>query len=86
MSNFDLLFVAFGLFLFVFMRSPLLAFCCSIAYLAQGQAAASVQRLNDGRLILFGGSTRLSKQYGWCRGDQLTKYLSDLVARKTSEF
>ncbi len=36
MSNFDLLFVAFGLFLFVFMRSPLLAFCCSIAYLAQG--------------------------------------------------
>ena len=42
-----------------------------------------VQRLNDGRLIFFGGSTRLLKQYGWYRGDQFTKYLSDLVARKT---
>ena len=43
-----------------------------------------VQRLNDGRLIFFGGSTRLVKQYGWYRGDQFTKYLSELVARKTS--
>ncbi|MBC6606015.1 patatin-like phospholipase family protein [Hymenobacter sp. BT188] len=42
-----------------------------------------VQRLNDGRLIFFGGSTRLLKQYGWYRGDQFTKYLSGLVARKT---
>lgn len=42
-----------------------------------------VQRLNDGRLIFFGGSTRLLKQYGWYRGDQFTSYLSNLVARKT---
>lgn len=42
-----------------------------------------VQRLNDGRLIFFGGSTRLIKQYGWYRGDQFSKYLSELVARKT---
>jgi NTE family protein len=42
-----------------------------------------VQRLNDGRLIFFGGSTRLLKQYGWYRGDQFTSYLGDLVARKT---
>ena len=42
-----------------------------------------VQRLNDGRLIFFGGSTRLVKQYGWYRGDQFTKYLSELVDRKT---
>lgn len=42
-----------------------------------------VQRLNDGRLIFFGGSTRLVKQYGWYRGDQFTKYLSELVQRKT---
>jgi len=44
-----------------------------------------VQRLNDGRLIFFGGSTRLLKQYGWYRGDQFTKYLSELVARKTQQ-
>lgn len=42
-----------------------------------------IQRLNDGRLIFFGGSTRLVKQYGWYRGDEFTKYLSELVARKT---
>lgn len=42
-----------------------------------------IQRLNDGRLIFFGGSTRLIKQYGWYRGDEFTKYLSELVARKT---
>ncbi|MCB2378375.1 patatin-like phospholipase family protein [Hymenobacter sp. BT635] len=42
-----------------------------------------VQRLNDGRLIFFGGSTRLLKQYGWYRGDQFTKFMSELVARKT---
>ncbi|QNH62555.1 patatin-like phospholipase family protein [Hymenobacter sediminicola] len=44
-----------------------------------------VQRLNDGRLIFFGGSTRLIKQYGWYRGDQFTQYLSELVARKTHD-
>ncbi|MBC6697375.1 patatin-like phospholipase family protein [Hymenobacter sp. BT190] len=42
-----------------------------------------IQRLNDGRLIFFGGSTRLVKQYGWYRGDEFTKYLSELVNRKT---
>ena len=42
-----------------------------------------IQRLNDGRLIFLGGSTRLVTQYGWYRGDELTKYLSELVARKT---
>jgi NTE family protein len=42
-----------------------------------------VQRLNDGRFIFFGGSTRLVKQYGWYRGDQFTKYLSELVGKRT---
>ncbi|PJJ53121.1 patatin-like phospholipase family protein [Hymenobacter chitinivorans] len=42
-----------------------------------------VQRLNDGRLMFFGGSTRLIKQYGWYRGDQFTKFMGELVARKT---
>ncbi len=42
-----------------------------------------VQRLNDGRLIFIGGGTRLLRQYGWYRGNQLTKYLTELVAAKT---
>ncbi|WP_167855144.1 patatin-like phospholipase family protein [Hymenobacter wooponensis] len=42
-----------------------------------------IQRLNDGRLMFFGGGTRLVKQYGWYRGDELARYLNQLVARKT---
>jgi NTE family protein len=42
-----------------------------------------IQRLNDGRLMFFGGGTRLIKQYGWYRGDELARYLNHLVARKT---
>ncbi|GAA4360830.1 hypothetical protein GCM10023185_27580 [Hymenobacter saemangeumensis] len=44
-----------------------------------------VQRLNDGRYMFVGGSTRLLKQYGWYRGDQLTSYLRELVGRKTNK-
>ena len=44
-----------------------------------------VQRLNDGQFMFVGGSTRLLKQYGWYRGDQFTKYLSELVGRKTQQ-
>ncbi|TGE21465.1 patatin [Hymenobacter aquaticus] len=44
-----------------------------------------VQRLNDGRLIFFGGSTRLIKQYGWYRGDQFTRFMGELVERKTHD-
>ncbi|WP_167855416.1 patatin-like phospholipase family protein [Hymenobacter fodinae] len=42
-----------------------------------------IQRLNDGRLMFLGGGTRLVKQYGWYRGDELSRYLNHLVARKT---
>jgi NTE family protein len=42
-----------------------------------------VQRLNDGRFIFVGGGSRLLRQYGWYRGDQLTKYLCELVGHQT---
>lgn len=45
--------------------------------------ATPVQRLNDGQFIFFGGTHRLMKQYGWYRGDEFSRYLSELVARKT---
>lgn len=45
--------------------------------------ATPVQQLNDGRFIFFGGTHRLVKQYGWYRGDEFSRYLSELVARKT---
>ncbi len=45
--------------------------------------ATPVQRLNDGQFIFFGGTRRLVKQYGWYRGDAFSRYLRELVARKT---
>ena len=45
--------------------------------------ATPVQRLNDGRFIFFGGTHRLVKQYGWYRGDEFSRYLGELVGRKT---
>ncbi|QJX46472.1 patatin-like phospholipase family protein [Hymenobacter taeanensis] len=42
-----------------------------------------IQRLNDGRLMFFWGGTRLVKQYGWYRGNELARYLNQLAARKT---
>ena len=45
--------------------------------------ATPIQRLNDGRFIFLGGTHRLVKEYGWYRGDELSRYLGELVARKT---
>ncbi|HEX8428149.1 patatin-like phospholipase family protein [Hymenobacter sp.] len=64
-------------------QAALLAVGYSPAEIVEVVNNTPVQRLNDGRLIFFGGSTRLVKQYGWYRGDQFTKYLSELVVRKT---
>jgi NTE family protein len=64
-------------------QAALLAVGYSPAEIMEVVNNTPVQRLNDGRLIFFGGSTRLVKQYGWYRGDQFTNYLSALVGRKT---
>lgn len=64
-------------------QAALLAVGYSPAEIIEVVNHTPVQRLNDGRLIFFGGSTRLLKQYGWYRGDQFTKYMSELVGRKT---
>ena len=45
--------------------------------------ATPIQRLNDGRFIFFGGTHRLVKEYGWYRGDEFSRYLGELVGRKT---
>ncbi|RSK46424.1 patatin [Hymenobacter perfusus] len=42
-----------------------------------------IQRFNDGRFLFFGGSHRLTRQFGWYRGDALTAHIMQLVARKT---
>lgn len=64
-------------------QAALLAVGYSAAEIIAVVNATPVQRLNDGRFLFFGGSHRLLKQYGWYRGDQFARYLSELVARKT---
>ncbi|OUJ76333.1 hypothetical protein BXP70_01370 [Hymenobacter crusticola] len=64
-------------------QAALLAVGYSPAEIIEVVNHTPVQRLNDGRLIFVGGSTRLLKQYGWYRGDQFTKYMSELVGHKT---
>ncbi|MDU0369782.1 patatin-like phospholipase family protein [Hymenobacter endophyticus] len=43
-----------------------------------------IQRFNDGQFMFIGGSHRLTKQFGWYRGDALTQHMMQLVARKTN--
>lgn len=42
-----------------------------------------IQQFNDGRVLFFGGFSRLRKQFGWYRGEALSRWLGDLVAQKT---
>ena len=64
-------------------QAALLAVGYSAQEIVEVVNATPVQRLNDGRFIFVGGTRRLVKQYGWYRGDELSRYLSELVARKT---
>ena len=64
-------------------QAALLAVGYSAQEIVEVVNATPIQRLNDGRFIFFGGTHRLVKQYGWYRGDEFSRYLSELVARKT---
>ena len=41
-----------------------------------------VKQFNDGRLIFFGGFTRLFRQFGWYRGDKLSRWLGERLKAK----
>lgn len=42
-----------------------------------------MQRFNDGRFFFVGGLSRMNKRYGWYRGKAFTKWLEEIIARKT---
>jgi NTE family protein len=44
-----------------------------------------MQDFNDGRWFFAGGFHRLSRHYGWYRGDRFEKWLTTLIARKTGQ-
>ena len=64
-------------------QAALLAVGYSAQEIIEVVNATPIQRLNDGQFIFVGGTRRLLKQYGWYRGDELSRYLSELVGRKT---
>jgi NTE family protein len=41
------------------------------------------QKFNDGRGIFFGGFYRVSKKYGWYRGEKITDWINNLLHKKT---
>jgi NTE family protein len=40
-------------------------------------------RFKDGRFFLFGGINRVKKYYGWYRGEKFTKWLGNIIEKKT---
>ncbi|UOQ78842.1 patatin-like phospholipase family protein [Hymenobacter sp. 5516J-16] len=64
-------------------QAALLAVGYSAQEIREVVNSTPVQRLNDGRLLFFGGSTRLVRQFGWYRGDEFARYMSELIGRKT---
>lgn len=43
------------------------------------------KKFNDGRFFFFGGINRFQKYYGWYRGVQFEKWLSNLIKVKTGD-
>src|SRR5688572_19788308 len=42
-----------------------------------------LKRFNDGGWLLAGGISRLSKQFGWFKGEKIAKWIEGLIAAKT---
>jgi NTE family protein len=42
-----------------------------------------LEKFNDGRYFFVGGLTRMSKKYGWYRGEAFTKWLGEIIQAKT---
>lgn len=42
-----------------------------------------LQKFNDGSFFFIGGITRLNRNYGWYRGKAFTKWLEQIIVKKT---
>ena len=42
-----------------------------------------IKSFNDGRLFFVGGMLRMTKRYGWYRGEKFSKWLSEIIKKKT---
>lgn len=63
------------------------ALLLAVGYTAQEMTAVlgdlEIQQFNDGRWFFIGGLHRLTRQYGWYRGERFEHWLETLIARKT---
>src|SRR3982751_5494900 len=46
--------------------------------------STSFKKFNDGKYFFFGGINRFKKYYGWYRGQEFDKWLSELIKAKTN--
>lgn len=46
--------------------------------------STSFKKFNDGRFFFIGGINRFQKYFGWYRGQQFERWLSDLIKAKTN--
>ena len=42
-----------------------------------------LQKFNDGKFFFIGGITRLNRSYGWYKGKAFTKWLENIISKKT---
>jgi NTE family protein len=65
----------------------MVALCISLGY-SSGEISellytTNFKKFNDGRFFLAGGINRVSKYFGWYRGQKLTRWLEKIIAKKT---
>ena len=41
-----------------------------------------IKSFNDGKLFFVGGMLRMTKSYGWYRGEKFSKWLSEIIKKK----
>lgn len=44
-----------------------------------------IQQFNDGRWFFLGGFHRLTRRYGWYRGERFERWVESVIARKTNQ-
>jgi NTE family protein len=48
-------------------------------------ADLKIQRFNDGRWMFIGGAARMSRRYGWYRGERFENWVAELIEAKTGK-
>lgn len=64
-------------------EATLLAIGYTPAELNEAAYNAPLKHFNDGAWLIFGGFNRFHQQFGWYKGDRITKWIGALIAAKT---